>query len=105
MTRTVLLWVAFGVAGLAFAVGIGLAAADLSSERIGLSSEPLSAGADLAPSAKSTREKPPKPQPAPQPQPTLRAPAPPVVDDQVRGPGTEEEAEHEELEVEPDDDD
>ena len=49
VTRTVVIWVAFGVAGIVFAVGIGIAAAEISSERIGLSSEPLSAGEDLAP--------------------------------------------------------
>ena len=49
MTRAVLIWIAFGIAGIAVAIGIGIAAAEISSERIGLSSEPLSAGEDLAP--------------------------------------------------------
>ena len=49
MKRTVLLWTLFALAGLAFAAGIGIAAGSIASERIGLSSEPLTAGEGLAP--------------------------------------------------------
>ncbi len=49
--RTVLAWVVAAVLGLALAAGITLAASQLSSQRIGLSGEPLSAGDELVPRA------------------------------------------------------
>jgi len=48
-TRSVLAWIAVGLAGLALAAGITYAATQLSSQRIGLSAEPPSAGEELAP--------------------------------------------------------
>jgi hypothetical protein len=48
-TRTLLAWIAVGLAGLALAAGITYAATQLSSQRIGLSAEPPSAGEQLAP--------------------------------------------------------
>lgn len=51
MNTSLLRWIAAALAGLVFAVGIGIAASTLASERIGLSSEPLSAGGELAPAA------------------------------------------------------
>ncbi len=47
--RTLLVWVAVGLIGLALAAGVTYAATQLSSQRIGLSAEPPSAGEELAP--------------------------------------------------------
>ncbi len=49
--RTVVAWVVAAVLGLALAAGITLAASQLSSQRVGLSGEPLSAGDRLVPRA------------------------------------------------------
>jgi len=48
-------WVALALLGIVVAVAISIAASRLSSQRIGLSSEPLSAGRQLAPSAAAPR--------------------------------------------------
>lgn len=48
-SRSLLAWIAVGLAGLAIAAGITYAATQLSSQRIGLSAEPPSAGEQLAP--------------------------------------------------------
>lgn len=48
-TRSLLAWIAVGLAGLALAAGVTYAATQLSSQRIGLSAEPPSAGEELAP--------------------------------------------------------
>jgi hypothetical protein len=48
-TRSPLAWIAVGLAGLALAAGVTYAATQLSSQRIGLSAEPPSAGEELAP--------------------------------------------------------
>lgn len=61
--RTVIAWVVAAVLGLALAAGITLAASQLSSQRVGLSGEPLSAGDRLVPRA--------------QPRPTQRRPSHP----------------------------
>jgi hypothetical protein len=42
-------WVLFALAGLAVAVAVGIVASRVTSQRIGLASEPLSAGENLAP--------------------------------------------------------
>jgi len=47
-TRTWLAWIAVGLLGLALAAGVTYAATQLSSQRIGLSAEPPSAGQELA---------------------------------------------------------
>jgi hypothetical protein len=47
--RVVLAWVVAAVLGLALAAGITFAASQLSSQHVGLSGEPLSAGDELAP--------------------------------------------------------
>jgi hypothetical protein len=47
--RTVVAWVVAAVLGLALAAGVTLAASQLSSQRIGLSGEPASAGDELVP--------------------------------------------------------
>ena len=51
--RTMIVWIVAAVLGLALAAGITLAASQLSSQRVGLSGEPLSAGDRLAPRAQS----------------------------------------------------
>jgi hypothetical protein len=51
--RIVVAWVVAAVLGLALAAGITLAASQLSSQRIGLSGEPLSAGDRLVPRAQA----------------------------------------------------
>jgi len=45
--RTFLAWIAIGMLGLALAAGVTYAATQLSSQRIGLSAEPPSAGEEL----------------------------------------------------------
>jgi hypothetical protein len=62
--RTVIAWLVAAVLGLALAAGITLAASQLSSQRVGLSGEPLSAGDRLVPRA--------------QPRPTERGPSRPA---------------------------
>jgi hypothetical protein len=62
--RTVIAWLVAAVLGLALAAGITLAASQLSSQRVGLSGEPLSAGDRLVPRA--------------QPRPTQRRPSRPA---------------------------
>ena len=47
--RTLLAWIAVGLVGLTLAAGVTYAATQLSSQRIGLSAEPPSAGKQLAP--------------------------------------------------------
>jgi uncharacterized membrane protein len=51
-SRTLLVWIAVGLLGLALAAGVTYAATQLSSQRIGLSAEPPSAGEELAPPAR-----------------------------------------------------
>ena len=51
--RTMITWIVAAVLGLALAAGITLAASQLSSQRVGLSGEPLSAGDRLVPRAQS----------------------------------------------------
>ena len=53
-TRSLLAWIAVGLAGLALAAGVTYAATQLSSQRIGLSAEPPSAGEELAPRGAAT---------------------------------------------------
>ena len=53
--RTVIAWVVAAVLGLALAAGITLAASQLSSQRVGLSGQPLSAGDRLAPGRRTRR--------------------------------------------------
>jgi hypothetical protein len=48
-------WIALAIVGLVLAAGISLAASRLSSQHIGLSSEPLDAGQQLVPKATSSR--------------------------------------------------
>jgi hypothetical protein len=53
-TRSLLAWIAVGLVGLALAAGVTYAATQLSSQRIGLSAEPPSAGEELAPRGRTT---------------------------------------------------
>jgi hypothetical protein len=54
-TRQLIVWFAIGLLGLALAAGVTYAATQLSSQRIGLSAEPPSAGEELAPRHARTR--------------------------------------------------
>ena len=90
MRRTAL-WIGAALAGLVVAAGLTTAAAQLSNQRVGLSSEPLTAGEDLAPTATPTatpsRTATPTPTRTPRPKPRRTAtPRPartavPTVDD------------------------
>lgn len=51
-------WVALALVGLAIAIGVAIAAADLTSQQIGIASESVSAGDALAPSLHVPGEKP-----------------------------------------------
>src|SRR3954468_20961201 len=51
MFRTTLLWTLAAIAGVVLVAGVTYAASGLSTQTIGLSSEPLSAGESLAPQA------------------------------------------------------
>lgn len=53
-TRSLLAWIAVGLAGLALAAGVTYAATQLSSQRIGLLAEPPSAGEELVPKGATT---------------------------------------------------
>ena len=83
--RTVLGWILAAVLGLALAAGITLAASQLSSQRVGLSGEPLSAGDQLVPRAhaRSTPRRPshppPSARPSSRPHPTRRSPPAPTA--------------------------
>jgi hypothetical protein len=50
-------WFLLAVAGLAVAIGVAIAASELTSERIGLSSEPIRAGESLAPAADRNKQR------------------------------------------------
>lgn len=52
--RRMAVWFGAALAGLVVAAGLTTAAAQLSNQRVGLSSEPLTAGEDLAPTATPT---------------------------------------------------
>ena len=86
-----LLWILGALAGVVLAAGVTYAASSLSTQRIGISSEPVSAGQELAPKATATRTATPtptprkkaKPKPTATPQPT--ATAIPTVDDHGGG--------------------
>jgi hypothetical protein len=88
-----LLWILGALAGVVLAAGVTYAASSLSTQQVGLSAEPPSAGADLAPAAtapptprpRATRTPRPKRTPTPRPRATS-TPAPvitavPTVDD------------------------
>jgi hypothetical protein len=78
------LWFLGALAGVVLAAGVSYAASSLSTQRVGLSAEPPSAGADLAPRATATpkarprRTATPKPKRTPKPRATPR-PAPTTV--------------------------
>ena len=89
-----LLWFVGALAGVVLAAGVTYAASSLSTQRIGLSSEPASAGEDLAPARTQTptptptptprkkkKRKRPKPTPTPTPRATAAPTAVPTVDD------------------------
>lgn len=50
-------WVALALVGLAIAIGVAIAAANLTSQQIGIASESVSAGDTLAPSLRTPEER------------------------------------------------
>lgn len=50
-------WVALALVGLAIAIGVAIAAANLASQQIGIASESVSAGDTLAPSLRTPEER------------------------------------------------
>jgi hypothetical protein len=50
-------WVALALVGLAIAIGVAIAAANLTSQQIGIASESVSAGDTLAPSLRAPEER------------------------------------------------
>jgi hypothetical protein len=81
-----LLWFLGALAGVVLAAGVTYAASSLSTQQVGLSAEPPSAGADLAPTATATPTAKPRPKrtatPRPKRKPKARAtprPAPTTV--------------------------
>ena len=68
------LWILGALAGVVLAAGVTYAASSLSTQRIGLSSEPVNAGRELAPRATATRT--PTSTPNPKPKKKRRRPKP-----------------------------
>jgi hypothetical protein len=99
MRRGTLLWTALAVCGVLLVAGVTLAASTLSTQTIGLSSEPPSAGDELSPSPTATpqaarrtpparRERRPRPRTTdrrPSATATATATAPPATDDDNSG--------------------
>jgi hypothetical protein len=92
--RTVVAWIVAAVLGLALAAGITLAASQLSSQRVGLSGEPLSAGDQLVPRTRphtTPRQPSPSSQPSqsssPSPSPPSQPAQPSLGDDAREGGG------------------
>jgi hypothetical protein len=89
--RTIALFTVAAVLGLGAAVGVTLAATELTSQDIGLDSEPLTAGRDLAPAparttpkkprTRTTPDRPPRTTSTPTPPPATNPAPPPPVDD------------------------
>ena len=79
--RRLLGWTLFALVGVLLAVALTMAASELTSQRIGLQDEPLSAGNELAP-ARPARDAEPRRKPArektPEPAPAEEAPAAPA---------------------------
>jgi hypothetical protein len=69
-------WVLFALIGLAVAAGVSIAASRLSSERIGLSSEPITAGKRLVPPRSPVRHRRQRRKRTPAPVTTVPSPAP-----------------------------
>jgi outer membrane biosynthesis protein TonB len=72
------LWILGALAGVVLAAGVTYAASSLSTQRIGLSSEPVNAGRELAPRATAARTptSTPTPKPKPKPKKKKRRPRP-----------------------------
>ncbi len=73
------LWILGALAGVVLAAGVTYAASSLSTQRIGLSSEPVNAGRELAPRATATRAPTATPSPKPTPRTKKRRPKPTVT--------------------------
>jgi hypothetical protein len=99
VNRSFLTWTLVALAGLAFAIGVGIAASNLASERIGLSSEPVTAGGELAPAAVRRPARPDRRRPVrkapiiPAPSPPQPVPSVPAPDDSGSGVQHEHESE------------
>jgi hypothetical protein len=72
-------WVVLALLGLAIAAGAAYAASRIATQPIGLSSEPISAGSDLAPTATPGARSRPRPTATPTAAPTRTATAAPTV--------------------------
>jgi hypothetical protein len=74
------LWILGALAGVVLAAGVTYAASSLSTQRIGISSEPVSAGRELAPRRTPTPTPKPRKRPKPKrtPTPTPRATSTPI---------------------------
>jgi hypothetical protein len=91
--RNTVLWILAAIAGVLLVAGVTAAASSLSTQAIGLSSEPLTAGDQLTPRATPTATPRPKPKPrkrakatpTPTPTPTAVPTAVPTVDDHGGG--------------------
>jgi hypothetical protein len=70
------LWILGALAGVVLAAGVTYAASSLSTQRIGLSSEPVNAGRELAPRATATRTPTSTPTPKPKRKKKKRRPKP-----------------------------
>lgn len=89
-TRSLLAWIAVGLAGLALAAGVTYAATQLSSQRIGLSAEPPSAGEELVPKAAATAPRRTS-EPRAQPSTTSGSPIPEERGEHRRGSGDQDD--------------
>lgn len=76
--RTLVVWSLVALAGLVVAAGVSLGVRALTTEDVGLSSEPITAGEELAPPAARRADDPAAVAPAPS---TPAPVSPPVVDD------------------------
>ena len=92
--RRILTFVVVAAAGLAAAVGVTVAATAITDQEIGLDSEPITAGRELAPPAeqrpRTQRDRPrtttqPRATPSPPPRTTTAPPPPPPPDDVIPG--------------------
>jgi hypothetical protein len=87
MRRATLLWTLLAVCGVLLVAGVTMAASTLSTQTIGLSREPLSAGDELSPSGTPTATPQARRAKTTRPRPTPTATAVPTVDDDHSGSG------------------
>lgn len=94
-------WVALALVGLAIAIGVAIAAANLTSQQIGIASESVSAGDALAPSLRTPEEREEQRRPAGRDKSQNEKPTP--VPTEPAGPGEEPPGESTEPEQRSDD--